>query len=607
MKSNYYSGLLAMVLLMVGSMSVMATDYTAANEAAFLTALEQAANGDKIILSGDITLTAPVTIEKSVYIISDDEENPRTFRGAGNKLFIINPPEETPAIVFQSIKFTGGNSTGEGDENDGGAIRILSGHAEFAYCNFYGNYSSQDGGAIAIVGEGTYVRFYASEFTENESGLRGGAFFIGGQSTTLFEYCQISGNQTREDRGGGLFIDQPASVNFYYSLISSNKSGYVLTGEDPTQMIGRGGGAFCLNGEATVTIEASSIIGNTTPRNGSHGSAFFNMGNYNLTLINSTVAKNENRGAGSMFVASEVTCTITLVNCVYAENHAYDNAGNGSGIRVMNMGGNFNIFNSILAGNYNTDNNGATDMTWNSYAGIENGLVIKNSMIGLIHGNGIDRDRFQARIADNEEIENKSKVDYYNLGGDIAQESWMILDKEDGSGIAFEEGIQTTRTYRMGYYTFIDANAYAAKLGDPALLADHDIDTDFTGNERTVSGGTIAAGPLQGVYGYTKLNDPEIPDYIPPFTGISSPSALAKENIRVIGTVSNGILGVDFGNLVGRAKGELVAVNGQVVENVFDVNVIGKGYYNVKTSVPGLYLLRVTINDKTFTQRLILH
>jgi hypothetical protein len=259
-----------------------------------------------------------------------------------------------------------------------------------------------------------------------------------------------------------------------------------------------------------------------------------------------------------------------------------------------------------LAGNLITQPGGAVDMTVSNQVGIENSFSIKNSVIGLINGDGIPGERFQERITDNPDIVNKSKVDYYNLAGETSQTSWADLEQANGSGIDFKEGIQNTRPLKMAYYT-LKNDAYVAKLGDPALLDYYDIETDFIGNVRTISDNAIAAGPLQGVYGLTQLNDPEVPDYIPPFTGISSPSALAKENIRVIGKVSNGILGVDFGSLVGRAKGELIAVNGQVVENVFDVNVIGKGYYNVKTGVPGLYLLRVTINDKTFTQRLILH
>ncbi|MDR1437197.1 MAG: hypothetical protein LBI65_03660, partial [Candidatus Symbiothrix sp.] len=391
MRSNYCMGLLAAIALMFGSVNATAADYTAANENSFLAALNQASDWDRIIISGEIVLTATVTIDKNVFIVSDNDDEPfsASFAGDGNKLFVINPPAESNGyVVFKNIGFYDGNSTGEGDDFDGGAIRILSGRTEFAYCDFAKNYSSQDGGAIAIGGEGTYVRFYATAFMENEASARGGACCIGGTTTTLFEYCEISRNQTRNDRGGAFFIDNPAAVNFFYSTINGNISGYTLAGEDPTTMAGQGGAGFCLNGAVTVTLESSSVTNNTTPRNGSHGSAFFNMGDYNLTMINTTVAKNYTRGAGSMFNASG-NSTLTLVNSNYSENYAYDNAGNGSGIRVMNANNKYNFFNSILVGNYVEEGDGATDMTWNNAAGIEDGLVIKNSLIGLIYGNGI--------------------------------------------------------------------------------------------------------------------------------------------------------------------------------------------------------------------------
>jgi hypothetical protein len=88
-------------------------------------------------------------------------------------------------------------------------------------------------------------------------------------------------------------------------------------------------------------------------------------------------------------------------------------------------------------------------------------------------------------------------------------------------------------------------------------------------------------------------------------TGIVAPNALLqKANIRIIGAVANGVLGVDFGAIKGQAKGDLISLTGQVVEKVFNLSVVGKGYYNV-TAQPGIYLLRVTNAGNTYTQKVI--
>jgi hypothetical protein len=88
-------------------------------------------------------------------------------------------------------------------------------------------------------------------------------------------------------------------------------------------------------------------------------------------------------------------------------------------------------------------------------------------------------------------------------------------------------------------------------------------------------------------------------------TGIDVPAAsLQKENIRIIGVVENGILGVDFGQVKGLVKGELISLTGQVVENVFNNYAVGKGYYNVNAQ-PGVYLLRVTNNGNSYVQKVL--
>jgi hypothetical protein len=155
----------------------------------------------------------------------------------------------------------------------------------------------------------------------------------------------------------------------------------------------------------------------------------------------------------------------------------------------------------------------------------------------------------------------------------------------------------------MPYY-LLTADSKVTKLGDPALLADYDTDADLFGQTRIAAadGSTTAAPTLASVadeYDDTGWENNFQTGIVAP--GISS----QKENIRIIGMVENGILGVDFGNVKGLAKGELISLTGQVAENVFNNHVVSKGYYNVNAQ-PGTYLLRVTNNGTIYTQKVVI-
>ena len=92
----------------------------------------------------------------------------------------------------------------------------------------------------------------------------------------------------------------------------------------------------------------------------------------------------------------------------------------------------------------------------------------------------------------------------------------------------------------------------------------------------------------------------------PLISGVNSPQS-EMVGVKLINSiVENGTLGVNFGDLRGLATGELYSVTGQKIETVFSCNVVSKGYYNVKTSAAGIYLLKITIEGKSIAQRLII-
>jgi hypothetical protein len=592
MKTNYFFKLLATLLLVFLVTNVTAKQITVtgpATDADLAAALEHADNGDEIVVSGFIMFASPVTVTKNVTFIgaSEDPYEDGFDGGFGSKIFELNPdPIEGQKLVFKDLGFFGGYNT-----SDGGVGRILTGTNEFYNCVFVENESGARGGAFYIpspAGDAVNVRFNRCTIEDNVAANQGGAIFTAGNNVnTSFDFCVIKANGTRlsgESRGGAFYINGGGTHTFYYTIIQSNTAGVEGEGGE------RGGGAIVTGGASAVTLESCAVWGNIAY--GNHGSAFFVMGNPNITLINSVVAQNLTRaGAGSWFLATN-DCDITFVNTIMTQNSGQNSGDGGGGIRVMNMNNRLNFFNSLVLGNDTglAGNEGAVDIRANDVTGIESGWVFKNSIVGLI--SGIDPSRIPTP-QDKAGI-NPSLINMYNIGGESAQPNWTDWDV---SGVDFDDQPLFTTGFRMPYYTLKDANAYAAKLGDPALLADYDSNTDMFGVERTITGGAIFAGPVQSVTGDGLAIDP--------MTAIQQIAVpVVKENIRIIGVVSNGILGVDFGTIKGQAKGDLIALTGQVVETVFNRNVVGKGYYNVHVT-PGIYLLRVVTDGNTYTQKLI--
>jgi hypothetical protein len=415
---------------------------------------------------------------------------------------------------------------------------------------------------------------------------RGGAFFITGNSVnTSFDFCKIMANKTGidgESRGGGFWIEGGGTHKLYYCLIRSNTSGAEGEGGE------RGGGAFVTDGNPgpAITLEACAVWGNIAY--GNHGAAFFVMGVPNITLINSLIVNNITKeGAGSWFIPSS-DCDITLVNTIMTKNIGTNTGNAGGGFRVMNLGNRINLFNSLILGNSCENSEGAIDFgVSGDKPGIADKFVFKNSIVGLI--GGIDKVLLPAP-QDKAGI-NPSLINMYNLGG-LGNPDWMDMDE---SGVDFGAQPLTTSGFGMPYFTLQSADVYAAKMGDPALLGDYELDVDMFNVSRTIKGGAIFAGPVQSVAGDGKATDPTAIKQVQP--------PVAKDNIRIIGA-SNGILGVDFGNLKGQAKGALLSIVGQEVEKVFNLNVVGKGYYNIHVA-PGMYILKVEIGGKTYAQKLI--
>lgn len=607
MKKIYCFSLSLLFVMVLFITNVQATDFNVpdgATDTDLAAVLEKAATGDLILINGWVKFNAVVAITKNVQIKAGVEN--AGFDGQGlTRLFEIHPePISGAKLTFKNLGFIGGNGL-KSDPTDGGVARIYSGVTEFILCYFDGNQAAR-GGAFFITENGTTVTFKGCEATNNialGSGgeSRGGYLFTDGLTSIDHEYCKISSNQSIGGRGGALCLFGEGTRRFYYTIISDNKGGN--WGPDPSGVTSddvkldkdgnpvsdgeyEGGVAFITGG--ATTFESCGIVAN---KSWSHSGIIRGWGGEGttVTFINTTLAKNQSlHDRSPLWIGGNAV--YTFVNSLLVDNLG-QNMGNGAGFDFDGGSVHLNVFNSIIARNV-AGSDGAVDIRNASDYAAQ--LTVKNSMIGLIQGKSGD-----VTPVDNPTIPTKSEIGMYKIADEEASLDYASLEH---SGVDFSQGLKYSKEFGMPYYLLVSGSP-VTKLGDPALLEEYDLTTDLFNQERRVaSDGSISAAPT-----IASVED-EFDDtgWAKKFTtGIISPRA-EQTGIKLINNlVNNGIVGVDFDNLRGKATVELYSITGQKMETVFSGYVVSKGYYNLKTSATGIYILKVQIEGKSFAERLI--
>jgi hypothetical protein len=573
-------------------------------------AVEVAAIGDVIIINGEVPATATAEIAKDLTLIG---ENGATVKGDGNtRLFTA---VEGAVVTFQGIKFLDGSA-----EGSAGAVLIQSdAHVEFYSCEFVNNrlVGDGDGGALTIEGLNTYVKIYNCIFNSNSSERRGGAIGVRGEEgdrpVVEIAYSTFNRNTTPEGSGenrGGVFSIYRGEISLYMCDIKNNAAGKRADSANP-QGEGAGGGAVVISNDATFYCENTSFTGNS---GSSHGAVFFAMGASNHTFVNTSFVNNLGDGDGvGLFWMDGEPMTTKFVNVTFAKNtRPGGNDWNFAGVRILKNTFTLDVFNSIFVWNaaLNGDgtSNGSGDIGFNgdhNSAAKMAQFTVKNSVIGHIDYNGALENAFT--LADNPALPASVIGEYDNRGN-------MILFEEDQSGLDLTNGYLTSATNRqglgysalnaIGYYT-LTSGSLGTQLGDPAVLSEFGSIEDQFATERSISGGAIFAGAVQLTDG-TEAPAPQTPNPYPvTITGITTPSAQVKDiNVSTL-VSSNGILSVDFGSLSGKAKGELININGQVAKVLFNKPVLKKDFFAMDGVAPGFYILKVDLGGNTYAKRII--
>nr|MDJ0519800.1 DUF4347 domain-containing protein [Trichodesmium sp. MO_231.B1] len=219
---------------------------------------------------------------------------------------------------------------------DGGGIYNTYGILTITNNSNVSDNNASSGGGI-YTRNNTTVTVSNSNISNNNASNDGGGIYNGGNTT--IDSSTISNNSATE-YGGGVFNTNNLVVN------SSTISGNITTGTS----VGSGGGAIHGNFLATLTLNNSTISGNTSNFWGGGINQVGGITEINNSTISGNTASN-NGGGINNGNDPDTTNTLTINNSTIALNTA-GNSGGG----VYNQDVNVNVNNSIIAGNQNNFN-----------------------------------------------------------------------------------------------------------------------------------------------------------------------------------------------------------------------------------------------------------
>jgi len=271
--------------------------------------------------------------------------------GAGYAL-LFRSGEDFNTIIA-GLKFTGGT----GWSNEGGAIACYSYAPSILKCTFLDNSVSGDGGALWYYFDGwenlpEMMAISECQFEGNQSGSDGGAIYIsawGDVDNVLVEQCVFS-NNTSESRGGAIYqnheIKGPISKCFFDSN-SSEKGGAIWLdnkGELNQCVLNNNfaalnGGAVYHDGNNTAWLNNCLIYSNNAASSG--GAVYSRTGSTRLSHC--TITANSDSSHGCVFRGTAI-----LKNTVLEDSSIGNVTAYGSCLSQVANSGNGNIYTSPI-------------------------------------------------------------------------------------------------------------------------------------------------------------------------------------------------------------------------------------------------------------------
>ncbi len=227
-------------------------------------ALDHARIRDRILVSpgtyrDSVVITFPVRIE------SRGEPGTAVLDGEGrHRCIFVDRAAGTDLVGLRIIN---------GNSHDGGSgVRINDCYVLMKDCILEHNVTSEDGGALAVLGQETYVDIDNCSFTRNHADNSAGAIHVSSEATVNMYACRFIGN-TSNLYAGAVACSRMGMVHIEDCLFHENASDSMVS-------------AIYIYG-AQATIVNNTFIDNSAPQ---YGSILLRSCRYTTNLANNIIA-----------------------------------------------------------------------------------------------------------------------------------------------------------------------------------------------------------------------------------------------------------------------------------------------------------------------------
>ena len=106
----------------------------------------------------------------------------------------------------------------------GGGLLVMAGGSAIAHdSHFVSCTASEAGGAVAVIGPGSFFTMSGGSIVSSTAALHGGGIYVGpGSQARLTSGVLLDGNEATFGNGGGLYVESQASVNVSSLVIANN-------------------------------------------------------------------------------------------------------------------------------------------------------------------------------------------------------------------------------------------------------------------------------------------------------------------------------------------------------------------------------------------------
>jgi CSLREA domain-containing protein len=321
--------------------------------------------GTNLTISGDVSILGPGPELLALDGNSNGDTNPDP-----GELRILVITTEVNDILIEGLTFQ--NARAPRGAPGAGFLSGARGVSVVRDCNFTGNGTNEDGGAIWF-GNGTLgtLRIENCTFSNNDAGSGGGAIRTSGNNTTIIENSEFTGNTTRTGFStasvGGAIRCTNGTLEIRDSVFTANTAIY-------------DGGAIN-NNRGKLTLERTRFVGNESDNWGGAINCDFGA----TAVLTDCLIRDSRAAARGGAISSYRNTVVTLRSSTLANNRSVAEGG------AIYSGDNatLHILNSTISGNMSqTSGGGIFNGVGTFDSGISNLLLIQTTVVANIASTG---------------------------------------------------------------------------------------------------------------------------------------------------------------------------------------------------------------------------